>query len=120
MICNIISNLLSDGIIEQVFSNSSLVTDLELLSVKALQVIEGDNALITIANLHLVLDYHKYGIRESGILFHVVEPPMHGSLYVDIWPRKSNMFTMLDLSRDKVSLELIHIYYGNCYQYVYI
>lgn len=71
---------------------------------KALQVMEGDNVLITTANLHLVLDYHKYGIRESGIIFQVIEPPSYGTLYIDIWPRKDNTFTLLDLSRDKVNI----------------
>lgn len=84
-----------------------MATDLELLSVKAIQVREGDNVLITTESLHLVLDYHKYGIRESGIIFEVIESPSHGNLIIDVWPRKDNTFTLLDLIRDKVSCLVI-------------
>ncbi len=59
--------------------------------------------MITTHHLHVIVDYAKYGIRESGVLFHVVEPPEHGSLDVSVWlTNQDNIFTLLDLNTDKV------------------
>jgi hypothetical protein len=88
----------------QVFSKPTLVTDLEILVLTPLQVAEGDNALITTTNIDVVLDYAKFGVRDSGVLLHVVEHPQHGKLTVDVWERSTTrlMFTMLDMVKDKV------------------
>uniref|UniRef100_A0A6P7H1L8 Chondroitin sulfate proteoglycan 4 n=1 Tax=Diabrotica virgifera virgifera TaxID=50390 RepID=A0A6P7H1L8_DIAVI len=86
----------------KVFSESSLATDLELLSVEPLQVLEGQSELLTTNNLHMILDYHKYGITDSGITFFVIGGPEHGSITLDIWPHDKNWFTFHDLVRDKV------------------
>jgi chondroitin sulfate proteoglycan 4 len=88
----------------QVFSKPTLVTDLEILVLTPLQVAEGGNTLITTTNIDVVLDYAKFGVRDSGILLHVIEHPHHGKLLVDVWERSATrlMFTMLDLVKDKV------------------
>jgi len=88
----------------QVFSKPTLVTDLEILVLTPLQVAEGDNTLITTTNIDVVLDYAKFGVRDSGVLLHVIEHPHHGKLTVDVWERSATrlMFTMLDLVKDKV------------------
>ncbi|CAG9855229.1 unnamed protein product [Phyllotreta striolata] len=87
----------------KVFSRkSSLATDLELLSVEPLQVLEGQSELLTTNNLHMILDYHKYGISDTGITFSVIEGPEHGSITLDIWPHDKNSFSFHDLARDKV------------------
>ena len=88
----------------QVFSKPTLVTDLEILVLTPLQVAEGDNTLITTTDIDVVLDYAKFGVRDSGVLLHVIEHPHHGKLTVDVWERSSTklMFTMLDLVKDKV------------------
>ncbi|XP_069672310.1 chondroitin sulfate proteoglycan 4 [Periplaneta americana] len=88
----------------KVFSKPTLVTDLEILVLTPLQVAEGDNALVTTANLDVVLDYAKFGVRDSGVLLHVLEHPRHGKLSLDVWDRAGSrqMFTMLDLAKDKV------------------
>lgn len=80
--------------------------DLEILVLTPLQVEEGDNALITAVNVDVVLDYAKFGVRDSGVLFHVIEHPQHGKLSVDVWERPASrlLFTMLDLAKDKVRL----------------
>ncbi|KAF0299834.1 Chondroitin sulfate proteoglycan 4 [Amphibalanus amphitrite] len=41
---------------------------------------KGGEVLLTSANIHVVLDYEKYGVRDSGVFFHVREPPKQG------WP----------------------------------
>lgn len=86
----------------KVFSHGNLATELELLSLEPLSVLEGQNTLITGTNLHVILDYPKYGIRESGINFTIVEAPAFGSVTIDIWPHEQNSFTMEDVSKDKV------------------
>ncbi|XP_030746194.1 chondroitin sulfate proteoglycan 4 isoform X2 [Sitophilus oryzae] len=85
-----------------VFSRTgSLATELELLSVEPLEVLEGGSEIITTANLHLVLDYRKYGIKDSGVTFEVQRGPEHGAVTVDGWPQKQS-FTLLDVARDKI------------------
>ncbi|XP_056646513.1 chondroitin sulfate proteoglycan 4 [Diorhabda sublineata] len=86
----------------KVFSRSSLATELELLSVEPLVVLEGQSELLTTNNLHMILDYHKYGISDSGITFFVMEGPEHGSITLDIWPHDKNSFTFYDLACDRV------------------
>jgi chondroitin sulfate proteoglycan 4 len=78
--------------------------DLEILVLTPLQLAEGDNAVITTANIDVVLDYAKFGVRDSGVLFHVIDHPHHGKLSVNVWERSTArlMFTMLDLAKDKV------------------
>lgn len=86
----------------KVFSRGNLANDLELLSLEPLEVLEGQNVLITTTNLHVILDYPKYGIRDFGIKFNIIEPPRHGSLTIDVWPHEKNSFTLSDIARDKV------------------
>lgn len=86
----------------KVFSKSSLATDLEILSVEPLDILEGKSEVITTKNLHVILDYQKYGIKESGIVFAIIEAPIHGSIALDIWPHERNLFSLNDIARDKV------------------
>ncbi|KAK3881553.1 hypothetical protein Pcinc_014008, partial [Petrolisthes cinctipes] len=44
-----------------------------------------------------------YGVRESGVLFHVITPPSRGRLDVHLWRRpEDDTFTLLDLNNDWV------------------
>lgn len=89
----------------QVFSKTS---QLELVELSPLTVVEGENALLTPAHMNVILDYAKYGVRDSGVLFLTVGAPAHGRLAVEVWERgghtpHSQVFTLLDLAKDKVS-----------------
>lgn len=89
----------------QVFSKPTLPVDLEVLVLTPLTVAEGDNTLVTVRNVDVVLDYPKYGVRDSGVLLYLVEAPKHGRLEADLWERSANkglVFTLLDLAKDKV------------------
>ncbi|CAH0562469.1 unnamed protein product [Brassicogethes aeneus] len=86
----------------KVFSKNSLATELELLAVEPLEVVEGENQIITTNNLHMILDYQKYGIKDTGINFFIVEGPEHGSVTIDIWPHEKSAFSLSDIGRDKV------------------
>lgn len=71
-----------------------------------LTISEGENSVISTSNINIVLDYAKYGIRDSGVLFSTVPSmlPKHGSLIVEIWKKPGNLqtFTILDLIKNKV------------------
>lgn len=87
-----------------------------------LTVQEGGVAVITTQNIDVILDHHKYGVRPSGVLLHVAKSPQHGRIAVDLTLQRNlpqynyvdgekskQFFTLMDLSRDKVSI--IFIYY---------
>lgn len=86
----------------------------EILQIEPLIIKEGTSEVITPNNIDVVLDLHTYDIRESGVLFHVVEPPRYGHLELNLWrrpisatrpgqePTSVSLFTLLDLSTDKV------------------
>lgn len=86
----------------KVFSKNSLATELQILSVERLEVLEGQSTIISLNNLHMVLDYQKYGILDSGVTFHIVEGPLHGSVAIDRWPHEKNIFYLSDVAKDKV------------------
>ncbi|XP_068247623.1 LOW QUALITY PROTEIN: chondroitin sulfate proteoglycan 4-like [Palaemon carinicauda] len=88
----------------KVFTKTTLPFDLEVLSLTPMEVQEGGQALITPDHLHIVLDFEKYGVRESGVLFHVITRPARGRLDVQIGRRQEdNIFTLLDLNHDRVT-----------------
>ncbi|KAL3289492.1 hypothetical protein HHI36_022913 [Cryptolaemus montrouzieri] len=84
----------------RVFSQKSLATELELLAVKPLEVMEGGNTVVTTENLHMILDYQKFGIQDSGVRFNIIEGPSHGT--INIWPHNLNIFTLNEVANDKV------------------
>ena len=62
----------------------------------------GGRSLLTSHHLEVAADYAAHGVRESGVLFHVVEFPRRGALDVTVWERdEDNIFTLLDLNTDK-------------------
>nr|XP_053643918.1 chondroitin sulfate proteoglycan 4-like isoform X2 [Cherax quadricarinatus] len=88
----------------KVFTKTTLPFDLEVLRLTPMEVQEGGQELVTSQHLNLVLDYEKYGVRESGVLFHVITRPSRGRLDVQIWRRpEETIFTLLDLNNDRVT-----------------
>ncbi|KAF4525482.1 hypothetical protein B566_EDAN002340 [Ephemera danica] len=89
----------------KVFTKTSLPVDLEIVALNSLNVAEGDNAVITPHNIDVVLDYPKFGVRDSGVIFRVVAAPRHGRVQAEqAWSRgnEATVFTLLDLGKDKV------------------
>ncbi|GFY59773.1 chondroitin sulfate proteoglycan 4 [Trichonephila inaurata madagascariensis] len=87
----------------KLYTKSSKPIDLEILNLQPLVISEGGSDLITANHIKVILEYQKFGIRESGVLFHIVEEPKHGTLEIEIWRRTADsVFTLLDLSTDKV------------------
>lgn len=60
-------------------------------------------------NINLVLDYTKYGIRDSGVVFYIIQPPHHGTINVGFIDfavgniDSNSVFSLFDLSNDKVN-----------------
>ncbi|CAG0902013.1 unnamed protein product [Darwinula stevensoni] len=89
-----------------VFTKTTLPQDFEIISLKAVSVKEGTSSLVTTDHMGIAFDYHKFGIRESGIMFHVMDPPKHGVLRASIWIHpQDSMFTLLDVQGDRVSYQ---------------
>lgn len=91
----------------QVFSKN-LAVDLEMLSLNPLECLEGESKPIGRHNIHMVLDYPKFGVRDTDVLFHVIELPKNGKLNFDLWTQQINqdkLFTLLDLGEGKVRIK---------------
>lgn len=99
-----------------VFSHDSLATNLQLLELEPLELLEGRSTVITTLNLHVVLDYPKYGIQDSGIKFDVVETPSYGSITMGALALEKKAFTLEDISQDRV--HYIHDGSENHHDYV--
>ena len=64
---------------------------------------EGGSLTLTSQQVRVVLDYEKYGVRESGVLLHVARPAQHGRLFSTLWRRAGDAtFTLLDVHADRV------------------
>ncbi len=80
-----------------------------MVSLKLLVTESGGRSLLTADHFGVAFDFARFGVRESGVLFHVVERPHHGRLDVTVWerPDEENIFTLLDLNTDKVSIQVV-------------
>ncbi len=62
--------------------------------------------MVTSQHLNVRQTFSSYGVKESGVLFHVIEEPRHGKLDVTVWQKtEENIFTLLDINTDKVILK---------------
>lgn len=81
---------------------------MEILSLNPVQVMEGENVLITTDNINVILHYPKYGIQDSGVAFYIMQSPKHGSITIgsnDIGSTNmdtNSAFSLSDLYKDKV------------------
>ncbi|XP_022241093.1 chondroitin sulfate proteoglycan 4-like [Limulus polyphemus] len=81
----------------------SLPIDVEILAVRPLNIAEGGSSVITSENIKITVDFHRYGITESYVIFHIVNPPKHGFVEVEIWKGSSdNIFTLSDLISNNI------------------
>ena len=86
--------------------NSTSVAVMEVVHLQDLVVREGGRSLVTQTNIDVLLDYQSEGLRDSAVVFHLVNNPKHGELTIDITSRSNNdnqLFTQLDLKRNKVT-----------------
>ncbi|XP_052121677.1 chondroitin sulfate proteoglycan 4 isoform X2 [Frankliniella occidentalis] len=96
----------------KVYSRGPMPVDVELVELTTLSVAEGENVPVTTSHVNVVLDYVKYGVRDTGVLIRVLQPPAHGKLIAEVWERgggapglgagSGTLFTLLDLAKDKV------------------
>ncbi|KAM7285057.1 chondroitin sulfate proteoglycan 4 isoform X1 [Ixodes scapularis] len=76
----------------------------ELLALAPLRVAEGGSDVVTTEHIKLLVDYRELGVSDTGVLFHVMDPPKHGALEIEVWHRGTpdNVFTFADLETRKV------------------
>ena len=87
----------------QMYSNTTLPVNLEILSLSPILVSEGENVLVTNENIAMVLDIAKYGLEETDVSFTLVTPPTYGTLALDLLTsRNDHSFTLQDINQDKV------------------
>lgn len=88
----------------QIYSNTTLPVNLEILSLSPLLVSEGEHMLVTSENIAMVLDIAKYGVEETDVTFTLVTPPTYGTLALDpLTSRSDHSFTLQDINQDKVT-----------------
>lgn len=93
----------------KIFSRSESPIELEILGVTPLQLLEGDSIFLSPVFIDVLFDYSKVGITESGVIFHIVQPPKYGKVLIqpfaaseDTNVTQSKFFSLIDLSTDKV------------------
>ncbi|XP_050522785.1 chondroitin sulfate proteoglycan 4 [Daktulosphaira vitifoliae] len=83
-----------------------LVIAIEVLSVNNLIVVEGSTSNITTSTINLIMDYNHYGVKESGVLFNIVQPyAKHGKILINsksITGSSVTSFNMLNILKNEV------------------
>lgn len=73
------------------------------VQLRNLVVQEGGRAPLEAKHVKVHLDFKELGIRQSQIMFKVVEQPVHGQVRLDVDPdQEQNTFSMLDLWHGRV------------------
>ncbi|XP_064475257.1 chondroitin sulfate proteoglycan 4-like isoform X3 [Ornithodoros turicata] len=85
-------------------STSLMPPPREVLALTPLHVAEGGSDLVSTEHIRVQLDYNEYGVSDFGVLFHVLDPPKHGILEIEVWHRDvaDSVFTLADLATNKV------------------
>ncbi|XP_055711491.1 chondroitin sulfate proteoglycan 4 [Phlebotomus papatasi] len=91
----------------KIFSRIDLPIDIEILAISPMQMMEGDSVFLSPAYIDVLFDYSKIGLMEAGVIFHIVQPPKHGTIAIAPFTTDSNetqskLFSLMDLSTDKV------------------
>ena len=75
----------------------------DLVALQNVRVREGTRTIITSNNIDVTLEYARYNLRDSDVIFRVVTPPKHGQVFVDITKGSGTpTFTLQHLNNDKV------------------
>ncbi|KAG7489925.1 chondroitin sulfate proteoglycan 4-like [Solea senegalensis] len=73
------------------------------VQLRNLVVQEGGRASLDAKHIKILLDFKKLGIRQSQIMFRIVEQPIRGQMRLDVDPdQEENTFSMLDLWHGRV------------------
>ncbi|XP_053692185.1 chondroitin sulfate proteoglycan 4 [Sabethes cyaneus] len=93
----------------KIFSRSDLVIEKELMLISPMEVVEGGITFLSPKYIEILFDYHKLGVQEAGIIFHIIQPPKHGKVTIHSYGTEGNasatqmkFFSHIDLSTDKV------------------
>lgn len=90
----------------KIFTRSDMLTEMEILSINPLQLLEGDSIFLSASAIDVVFDYNKFGIMEAGVVFNIVSQPKHGKIVITSEgggnSTTSRVFSLIELSTDKV------------------
>lgn len=64
----------------KIFTRSDLLSEIELVAVRPVQVLEAHSEYLTVAHINVLLEYDKWDIAESGVVFSVAQPPKYGRI----------------------------------------
>ena len=74
----------------------------DFVKLKSFQVEEGSEGLITSDNIKVLVDFEKFGISSSAVLFHIIELPKHGELSSGSDIKKRKVFSLDQLRSNKI------------------
>ena len=74
----------------------------DFVKLKSFQVEEGSEGLITTDNIKVLVDFEKFGISSSAVLFHIIELPKHGELSSGSNIKKRKVFSLDQLRSNKI------------------
>lgn len=93
----------------KIFSRSEQVIHKELMMINPMDVLEGGITFLSPKCIEVLFDFNKSGIPESGIIFHIIQPPKHGKVTIHSYGAEGNssatqmkFFSHIDLTTDKV------------------
>ena len=76
----------------------------DVVAVQDIVVREGGRAVLTSNHIEVLFDYDQLNIRETSIVFFVVNDPERGELHIDTSQRReNNVFTLYDLKQGRVA-----------------
>lgn len=80
-----------------------------------MQLIEGESIFLSTTLIDVLVDYGKYNVLESGVVFHIAQQPKHGKITIlpsateeastdknNTNPMQNKYFSLIELSTDKV------------------
>ena len=74
----------------------------DFVKLKSFKVEEGSEGLITTDNIKVLVDFEKFGISSSAVLFHIIELPKHGELSSGSNIKKRKVFSLDQLRSNKI------------------
>lgn len=84
------------------YNYMNLAEKLELLTVEPLKVLESGIVRINVTNLHVIVDFPKYNILDTGVIFNITESPAYGVVSNNVNYKEITSFTLNDLFNEKV------------------
>lgn len=99
----------------QIFSRDYQPTEIEILQVDPVLVLEEESAYITSSHIFVTIDYPYEKIQDQAIIFNIIQPPKHGTIrkILDSGDQhRAHNFTYRDVLGNKVSKSFFRLDYN--------